>query len=143
MGVKEGFEEKNAFGDEYRNYENSARQDTVSNFYWLNHQKQNVEFVRDMHKRWLSLNHGELTIMEVIEMLDQLIDDSDPDNDLPNSIHDFQTAERIREQWPEHDWFHLVGLLHDLGKVLACREIAGECVVEQWASVGDTFCVGC
>lgn len=66
-----------------------------------------------------------------------------PDNDLPNSIHDFQTAERIRERWPEHDWFHLVGFLHDLGKVLACEEIAGTSVCEQWAAVGDTFVVGC
>ncbi|NXK29553.1 MIOX oxygenase, partial [Arenaria interpres] len=35
------------------------------------------------------------------------------------------------------DWFHLVGLLHDLGKVLA---LFGE---PQWAVVGDTFPVGC
>nr|XP_021145860.1 inositol oxygenase [Columba livia] len=35
------------------------------------------------------------------------------------------------------DWFHLVGLLHDLGKVLV---LFGE---PQWAVVGDTFPVGC
>ena len=83
--------------------------------------------------------------MEVISMLDELVDDSDPDVDLPNSIHDFQTAERIREQWPgeEYDWFHLVGLLHDLGKVMALPKLAGKDVLEQWAVVGDTFPVGC
>merc|ERR1712217_665083 len=117
--------------------------DTVSDFYWQNHQKQNVEFVRDMHKRWLAFNKGEFTIMEVIAMLDELIDDSDPDNELPNSIHDFQTAERIREQWPEHDWFHLIGLLHDLGKIMALEPVAGADKLEQWAVVGDTHVVGC
>lgn len=141
--VKDGFAETNAFGDDYRNYENSARQDTVSNFYWLNHQNQNVDFVRDMHTRWLAFNKGEFTIMEVIEMLDELIDDSDPDNEEPNSIHDFQTAERIRAQWPEHDWFHLIGLLHDLGKIMALEPVAGKDKLEQWAVVGDTHAVGC
>eukprot|EP00971_Amphidinium_carterae_P274830 5453373-Amphidinium_carterae.1 len=60
----------------------------------------------------------------MIALLDELVDDSDPDNDLPNSIHDFQTAERIRQQWPDEDWFHLVGLLHDIGKVRALAKVA-------------------
>lgn len=70
-------------------------------------------------------------------MLDGLVDESDPDVDFPNSFHAFQTAEGIRKAHPDKDWFHLVGLLHDLGKVLA---LAGE---PQWAVVGDTFPVGC
>lgn len=57
--------------------------------------------------------------------------------DTPNSIHCFQTAERIREKHPELDWFHLTGLIHDAGKVLA---LWGE---PQYAVVGDTFPVGC
>ena len=48
-----------------------------------------------------------MTVWEVIELLDTVIDDADPDTDVPNSFHDFQTAARIRAQWPEHDWFHL------------------------------------
>ncbi len=35
------------------------------------------------------------------------------------------------------DWFALVGLIHDLGKIMA---LFGE---PQWATVGDTFVVGC
>jgi len=95
------------------------------------------DFVKSRHEKWLKFNNGEYTIKEVIDMLDELIDDSDPDIDLPNSIHDFQTAERIREKHPDEDWFHLTGLLHDLGKMLALK---GE---EQWSVVGDTFPVGC
>ncbi|CAK9000490.1 unnamed protein product, partial [Durusdinium trenchii] len=139
------FAEKNMFGGEYRNYESSTRQSVVEKTYGEMHQKQTVEFVKSMQEKWMKFNHGEFTIMEAIEMLDELVDDSDPDVDIPNSIHDFQTAERIREQWPgeEYDWFHLVGLLHDMGKVMALKKIAGEDLLEQWAVVGDTFPVGC
>ena len=106
------------FGDSFRNYENSERQEKVAATYGLMHQNQTVEFVPEQREKWMKFNKAEFTVMEVISMLDDLIDDSDPDVDIPNSIHDFRTAERIREQWPgeEFDWFHLVGLLHDLGK---------------------------
>jgi len=99
------------------------------------HAKQTVEFGEMHREEWLKFDKGEFTIMEMIDILDNLVDDSDPDNDLPNSIHDFQTAERIRVQWPDDDWFHLVGLLHDIGKILALPEVAGEHVLEQWAVV--------
>lgn len=134
---------RNSFGDTFRNYEDSSRQTDVERTYTQMHMKQTVEFVRHQHDQWLKFDKGEFTVMETIAMLDNLIDESDPDNDLPNSIHDFQTAERIRQVWPEHDWFHLIGLLHDLGKVMALPELAKECVLEQWAVVGDTFPVGC
>ena len=57
--------------------------------------------------------------------------------DNPNSFHCYQTAERIREVHPDKDWFHLTGLIHDVGKVLA---VWGE---PQFTVVGDTFPVGC
>lgn len=137
------FAEQNMFGDTFRNYESSARQAEVSRTYNEMHAKQTVEFVKQQHATWLRFDKGEFTIMEVISRLDELVDDSDPDVDLPNSIHDFQTAERIREQWPDYDWFHLVGLLHDLGKVMALPAMAGAHLLPQWAVVGDTFPVGC
>ena len=111
---------ENTGGDDFRNYEDSARQDIVQKTYETMHRNQTVEFVQKQRAEWLNFDKGEFTVMEMIDVLDSLVDDSDPDNDLPNSIHDFQTAERIREKWPDHDWFHLVGLLHDGGKVLAC-----------------------
>ena len=43
------------------------------------------------------------------------VDESDPDLDLPNIVHAFQTAERIRQEHPDKEWFQLVGLIHDLG----------------------------
>lgn len=57
--------------------------------------------------------------MEALDLLNGFVDEADPDADFPNSFHAFQTAERIREKHPEEDWFHLTGLIHDLGKVMA------------------------
>ena len=70
------------------------------------HVKQTVVFVKTMREKWMKFDKGGYTTMEAIEMLDELVDDSDPEVDIPNSIHDFQTAERIREQWPgkEYHW---------------------------------------
>ena len=78
-----------------------------------------------------------MPIMEAVHLLDALVDESDPDTDLPNSMHAFQTAERIRHVHPDKDWFQLTGLLHDLGKVMA---LWGE---PQYCVVGDTFPLGC
>ena len=40
--------------------------------------------------------------------------------DLPNSVHAYQTAEKIRAQHPEpaYEWLVFVGFVHDLGKVM-------------------------
>lgn len=54
--------------------------------------------------------------------LNELVDESDPDVDLPNIVHSFQTAEKIREDHPDEDWFQLIGLIHDVGKV--CLDIS-------------------
>jgi inositol oxygenase len=123
--------------EEFRNYENSYRQAIVQEFYRTHHINQCYDLAKKKQELYGSLKHREMTVWEVIELLDTLVDDSDPDTDVPNSFHDFQTAERIRAVWPDHDWFHLVGLLHDLGKILC---IFGE---PQWAVVGDTFPLGC
>lgn len=40
-------------------------------------------------------------MMEAILSLDQLVDESDPDVDFPNSFHAFQTAEGIRQVHPD------------------------------------------
>lgn len=39
--------------------------------------------------------------MEALELLDQLVDESDPDVDFPNSFHAYQTAEGIRRAHPD------------------------------------------
>uniref|UniRef100_A0A8C6YDG8 Inositol oxygenase n=1 Tax=Naja naja TaxID=35670 RepID=A0A8C6YDG8_NAJNA len=118
-------------------FQEGALIDRVYHTYLLMHTNQTVEFVRKKNEQYAGCNLCQMTIMEALEMLDNVVDESDPDVDFPNSYHAYQTAEGIREKHPEKDWFHLVGLLHDLGKILA---LSGE---PQWAVVGDTFPVGC
>jgi inositol oxygenase len=64
-------------------------------------------------------------------------DPSDPDLDDSNLIHAYQTAERIRKDYPDLEWFQIVGLIHDIGKILF---IANE---PDWCVVGDIFPLGC
>lgn len=68
-------------------------------------------------EHWLKFDKSKMTIKEALLKLNDLIDESDPDSDLPNIVHAFQTAESIRQAYPDEDWFHLTGLIHDLGKV--------------------------
>jgi len=124
--------------EEFRNYEDGPRQDRVSEFYYQNHKNQTLEFVLGIKER-VKFRDLKMTIWEAFEMLDQVVDDSDPDTDLSQTIHGLQTAEAIRREFPDDDWFHLTGLIHDLGKVLThpCFNLS------QWSIVGDTFPVGC
>ena len=61
--------------------------------------------------------------MEALEMLNDLVDESDPDTDVPNIVHAFQTAERIRKVYPDLEWMQITGLVHDLGKVSLSTKI--------------------
>lgn len=101
------------------------------------HTYQTVDFVRGKLDYWLRFDKFRCTVMDALVKLNALVDESDPDVDIPNLVHAFQTAERIRADHPQEDWFHLTGLIHDLGKIMA---FYGE---PQWAVVGDTFPVGC
>uniref|UniRef100_A0A6J0SB49 Inositol oxygenase n=1 Tax=Pogona vitticeps TaxID=103695 RepID=A0A6J0SB49_9SAUR len=123
--------------EEYRNFKEGPLMERVYNTYLLMHTHQTTEFVRKKNEEYGGCNHHRMTIMEALDLLDNVVDESDPDVDVPNSYHAYQTAEGIRKAHPDKDWFHLVGLIHDIGKILA---LAGE---PQWAVVGDTFPVSC
>ena len=119
----------------YRNYEEPTR-DTVKEFYKLNHTYQTFDFVQNKRNDFLAFNKKEMPIWDAFQFLNQLVDDSDPDTDLDQFQHLLQTSEAIRKDG-HPDWMVLVGLMHDMGKVLC---LFGE---PQWAVVGDTFPVGC
>jgi inositol oxygenase len=121
--------------EEYRNYDNPQR-DTVKEFYRLNHTFQTHDFVMKKREEFLSFSKKEMPIWKAFDFLNELVDDSDPDTDLDQMQHLLQTSEAIRRDG-HPDWFVLVGLVHDMGKVLC---LFGE---PQWAVVGDTFPVGC
>ncbi|XP_019620045.1 PREDICTED: inositol oxygenase-like isoform X1 [Branchiostoma belcheri] len=128
----------------FRNFEVSTQSseanshtDQVRNTYQLMHTHQTVDFVRRKMEYWCKLDHAQMTMLECLEELNNLVDESDPDVDVPNIYHAFQTAESVREKHPDKDWLQLTGLIHDAGKIMA---IWGE---PQWCVVGDTFPTGC
>ncbi|OMO72349.1 Inositol oxygenase [Corchorus olitorius] len=131
----------NSFGHTFRDYHvESERQKGVEEFYRTNHINQTVDFVKRMREEYGRLNKVEMSIWECCELLNEFVDESDPDLDEPQIEHLLQTAEAIRKDYPDEDWLHLTGLIHDLGKVLL-HPAFGE--LPQWAVVGDTFPVGC
>ena len=121
--------------DTFRDYAAEARPG-VREFYRLNHQYQTFEFGQQKRQQYLSLAKTQMGVWQAMEYLNTLVDDSDPDIDLPQIEHLLQTAEAIRSN-NQPRWFILTGLIHDLGKILC---LWGE---PQWAVVGDTFPVGC
>lgn len=104
----------------YRDYSidlDDPLKERVRRTYTEMHTNQCVKFVSEKMAEWLRFNKFKDTIMNTLMKLNFLVDESDPDADIPNIVHAFQTAERIREEHPNDDWFHLTGLIHDLGKV--------------------------
>ena len=121
--------------EEFRNYGETVAP-VVRDFYRQNHANQTVAFVAQKRKDWLGLNRTKAGIWDMMEQLNALVDDSDPDTDLSQIEHNLQAAEAIRAAGHPR-WFQLTGLIHDLGKIMW---LWGE---PQWAVVGDTFPVGC
>lgn len=131
---------------EFRNYVSSPRQKTVENLYRQQHEQQTVEFVRAQRERWLKFNTIRLTVWEMLELLDQVVDESDPDTDFTQLDHALQTAQSMKIEFPDekYDWLHLTAFIHDLGKIMAVTDEAKNLSgLPQWAVVGDTFVVGC
>jgi len=89
-----------------------------------------------MKKKYQALEKLEMGVWEGLELLNTLVDDSDPDTTMTQQQHNLQTAESLRKSGAPR-WLILTGLIHDLGKMLC---FFGE---PQWAVVGDTFPVGC
>jgi len=121
--------------EHFRNYAEPPRS-TVREFYKLNHTYQTLDFVKAKQAQYRPGNGPKKSIWEMVEFLNELVDDSDPDTSLSQIQHLLQTSEAIRKDGHPR-WFVLTGLVHDLGKILC---LWGE---PQWAVVGDTFPVGC
>jgi inositol oxygenase len=114
-------------------------------------QNQTVEYVKRMHTKY-SFESGKsrkvLSIKDAFKILESYVDSSDPDISLPNLVHMLQTAEGIRNDGHE-DWFQLVGLIHDMGKIMFALGgleddgQKGTADASQWGLGGDTWIVGC
>lgn len=56
-------------------------------------------------------------IWEAMELLNTLVDASDPDTSATQIQHLLQTAEAMRKDG-KPEWMQVTGLVHDLGKLL-------------------------
>ncbi|CAH6721245.1 hypothetical protein CLIB1444_05S06788 [[Candida] jaroonii] len=119
----------------FRQYELAC--DRVKDFYEEQHTKQTVAYNIQARINFKTRVRAKMTIWEGLEKLNKLLDESDPDTELSQIDHALQTAEAIRRDGKPR-WFQLVGLIHDLGKLLYFFDSKG-----QWDVVGDTFPVGC
>lgn len=124
--------------DKYRIY---TENNIIHSTYKKNHTYQTVNFVKaQLNKHCVNFDKTKMKIWDALEKLDEITDDSDPDIEQSQLIHALQTAEGLKTRYPELDWLHLIGLIHDLGKIMALPEYGME---PQWCVVGDTFPVGC
>ncbi|CAJ1937098.1 unnamed protein product [Sphenostylis stenocarpa] len=131
----------NSYGHSFRDYDvESERKKCVEEFYRLQHINQTYDFAKGMREKYVKLDKAEMGIWECCELLNDVVDDSDPDLDEPQIQHLLQSAEAIRKDYPDQDWLHLTALIHDLGKIILLPNF-GE--LPQWAVVGDTFPLGC
>jgi inositol oxygenase len=126
---------------DYRNYE-ECNQDVIECY---KHQRTNqtLDFVKYAIDKYCIFDRKD-SFWNLFDKLKNFRDLSDPDINLTNHHHLFQTAEGLRKDgYP--DWMQLVGLIHDLGKILYLKgnDDDGTSIKTQWAIVGDTYVVGC
>jgi len=127
----------------FRNYEQGDITAAVKEHYRKMRSRQTYAYVQRMKNKYLTYDTP-LDLWDAMAKLNELIDVSDPDLNLPNVQHLIQSAEAIRAD-NRPDWMQLVGLIHDLGKMMfvkGCDE-DGTSQNEQWGMVGDVFVVGC
>ena len=117
-----------------RNYEEDSKQEKL---YREMYKNQTLKYVIDQKKNYEQFGVIKMSMFKALSLLDTFVDSSDPDLYLPNSIHAFQTAERIRKKFPNNKEYQITGLIHDIGKVLYTFKYP------EWSIVGDTFVLGC
>lgn len=121
--------------DDFRQYHQAKSR--VRDFYKEQHEKQTMAYNLQARVNFKTKTRARMTIWDALCKLSMLIDDSDPDTELSQIDHALQTAEAIRADGKPR-WMQLVGLIHDLGKILYFFDSEG-----QWDVVGDTFPMGC
>jgi len=83
----------------FRNYENSKFQDRVQRTYYNIQSLHTVEGVRAKLDGFRRLDKAAMSVEEMFVLLDAVVDESDPDSDLPQSYHAYQTAESVMQRY--------------------------------------------
>lgn len=71
----------------------NPRIDTVQNFYRENRKNMTLDYVLDKKKTICKLEKAKMSLWDALLLLDDIVDDSDPDTSLSQLGHALQTAE--------------------------------------------------
>lgn len=112
-------------------------EDRVKRFYAQQHTLQTVAFNLKARNDFHNKTRARMGVWEAMEKLNTFIDECDLDTQESHMTNLLQTSEALRRDGKPR-WMQLVGLIHDLGKLLFFYGAEG-----QWDIVGDTFPVGC
>ena len=116
----------------FRDYSNqSDRQTIVRATYKTMHQGQTSQFARS-HKtdvQRVDPKKPRRRIEEIFHLLERIVDDSDPDTDLPQDIHAYQTGESLRQRYLAAD---KIALKEDIS-------IKNLFSAEEWKSLPDRY----
>ena len=129
----------NVVESNYRNYENSD--DCVKRIYKKIHTNQTYDYVLKTKKEVFPLRKAKLNYKKITEIISNIKDESDPDFENGSQLyHNIQAGEACKILFPDEDWMHLVGFIHDFGKILMSDEVYG---MPDWSVVGDINPLGC
>ena len=92
----------------FRNYDSSTTPPRVVNFYKEQHEKQTVSSVIEKRNKFSLLNQAKMSVWDALELLNTLVDNSDPDTELSQIEHCLQTAEALRKDGQPR-WLILTG----------------------------------
>ena len=91
--------------DSFRDYDKSDIKNSVENTYKNMLCEQTLDNVVEIMKNTFTGQSDKYDIWELINKLNTIVDESDPDTDLPQIVHFFQTAEEIRNKYIQPNYF--------------------------------------
>lgn len=113
----------------------------VKNFYKRHHKLQTFDYVQKKKEEFYPLRKFKVSPNQMCSIIEETYDDSDPDFENGSQVHhNILTAEGCKIVFPDKDYMHLIGFIHDLGKVVMYKDLYG---LESWSVVGDMYPVGC
>jgi inositol oxygenase len=92
----------------FRDYTSSSTPTRVINFYKEQHEKQTLSNVIEKRNKFSSLDQAKMGIWDALELLNTLVDNSDPDTELSQIEHCLQTAEALKKDGQPR-WLILTG----------------------------------
>jgi inositol oxygenase len=114
--------------DNFRNYN---QENNVEKTYQKILENQTLEYSLTMKNQFLNSYFKIFSIWEVIQFLEEIIDESDPDNSLPQIVHSYQTAEEIKNIFFENYGENKTEL-----KNILIKDIFSE---KEWSNLPDNI----